>query len=194
LTWEAICDAAVRLASPPSKTPAFNRDMMMFFLWGYVEGLRGVGITANEGGRGDEGRGGGAKFGQSVSQSRGSESAESARRSLSPEKKTLKKQKQTKTPRLAGLFAPAAPSIPRIFPPFSDCAIRDSTRRSRRLRGLQGRARGDPGPTGARARARTPQRRDAAAARVPGPGRPARARGTRRKSVARSRWFARNLD
>mmetsp|Transcript_7033 Transcript_7033/g.28986 ORF Transcript_7033/g.28986 Transcript_7033/m.28986 type:complete len:350 (-) Transcript_7033:49-1098(-) len=45
LTWEAICDAAVRLASPPSKTPAFNRDMMMFFLWGYVEGLRGVEIT-----------------------------------------------------------------------------------------------------------------------------------------------------
>jgi hypothetical protein len=49
--------------------------MMMFFLWGYVEGLRGVGITANEGGRGD-GNGRGATFGQSVKKSRGSESAE----------------------------------------------------------------------------------------------------------------------
>jgi hypothetical protein len=38
--------------------------MMMFFS-GFVEGLRGVGITANEGWRGD-GNGGGATFGQSV--------------------------------------------------------------------------------------------------------------------------------
>ena len=29
LTWEAICDAAVRLASPPSKTPALKRDIVM---------------------------------------------------------------------------------------------------------------------------------------------------------------------
>ena len=91
-----------------------------------------MGITANEGGRGDgneeeEAR----KLVSQSKKSRGSESAESARRSLSPEKKTLKKQKQTKTPRLAGLFAPAAPSISRgYFRPF--LTVQFATRRGDR--------------------------------------------------------------
>lgn len=126
----------------------------------------------------EDGNGRGAKFGQSVSQCRGSESAErgvvaarlGAAVPLARKKKTLKKTKTRKTPRLDGLFAPAAPSISRgYFRPFLTVQF-DSTRRSRRLRGLQGRARGDPGPTGARARARE-RRHDAMPRRLGSRGR-----------------------